>query len=347
MAGNPAVANVGNVLTSQAIQFDSELIPNLKGQTNAFVVAAQRRVQKLNSGINRALFQYETLAASLGQATDGVVGNPEFVGQITTPAQVGEWNNFGNFSAMSVAAAIDEVVGNSAVEGGYQAGQTISELYSTTLDAASAVDSSVSQNSLLPISGSYKLDLATLRTMKNSMVQINVMPCKNDRYYCQMSPNVINDLLNATTVNDSIADFWKYTKEGNEKFEKVGGFTQLEPLDIGPGTGIIVYPTPFVTQTANAYSQGLIGFRTYVEGLYSHIGIWLEVPGDTDLGDGDWRTIDCGVVNDAPSSVYDPTATIGAWWYYRFHQTVVLPSNGGVSANTQRVRYIDSIPAIQ
>jgi hypothetical protein len=347
MAGNPAVTNVGNTLTSQAIQFDSELIPNLKGQTNAFVAPAQRRIQKLNSGINRSMFMYQELSASLGQAADGVVGNPEYVGQITTPAQVGEWNNFGNFSAMSVASSIDELVGNSAIEGSYQAGQTISQLYSETLDGASSLDSLVNQNSLLPIAGSYTMTLALLRTLKNSLTQINVMPCKNGKYCAQMSPNVINDLTNSTTVNNSIADFWKYTESGNKKFEEVGAFDQMKPLDIGPGTGLEVYPTTFVTQTANAYSQGLIGFRTYVEGYYSHIGIWLEVPGDTDLGDGDWRTIQCGVVNDAPSSVYDPTATIGSWWWYRFHQTVVLPANGGVTSGTQRVRYLDTIPAIQ
>jgi hypothetical protein len=347
MAGNPSAANVGNVLTSQAIMFDSELIPNLKGQTNAFVVAAQRRVQKLNSGINRSMFQYETLSASLGQVTDGCVGNSEFVGQITTPAQCGEWNNFGNFSAMSVASAVDELVGNSAVEGGYQAGQTISELYSSTLDNTVNVDSAVSLNYLLPIAGSYTLDLATFRTMKNSLVGIDVLPCKEDLYYAQMHPNVLNDIVNSTTVNDSISDFWKHTESGNKKFEEVGGYTQLRPLEIGPGTDTRVYLTPFVTQTPNAYNTGKIAFRTYCEGLYSHIGIWLEVPGDTDLGDGDWRTIECGVVDNAPSSVYDPTATIGAWWWYRFHQVVVTPSNGGQAANTQRVRVVDTIPTLQ
>jgi hypothetical protein len=344
MAGNPAVSNVGNVLTAQAIEFDSELIPNLKGQTNAFVVAAQRRIQKLGSGINRAMFMYETLAASLGQATDGVVGNPEFVGQVVTPAQVGEWNNFGNFSSMSVASAIDEVVGNSAVEGGYQAGQTISELYSSTLDDSANVDSDVNYSSNL--ASPYVLDLNTVRSMKNSLVSADVLPCKNDKFYGQISPNVLNDITNATTVNDSIADLWKHTESGLAKFDEVGGYTQMKPIEIGPGTNILFYITPFVTQTADFY-ESKTAFRTYVEGLYSHIGIWLEVAGDTDLGDGDWRTIDCGVVNNAPSSAYDPTATIGAWWYYRFHQTVVTPSNGGISAGTQRIRFIDSVPAIQ
>lgn len=341
MGVSPSVANVGNVLTAQAIEFDAELIPNLKGNTAAFVVAAQRRIQKLNSGINRSMFMYDTLSASLGQATDGAaLGSPEFIGQVTTPAQLGEWSNFSNFSAMSAAAAIDELVGNSAVELGYQAGQTISELYSTTLDGAASVDTLVTS-----ITTSNPLDLATIREMKNSLVAHNVLPCKNGMYYGQISPNVLNDVCNSTAVNNSIVDVWKHTESGLKKFDEVGSFSQEKAIEIGPGTNILFHVTPFVTKTTSG-SPAVTKYRTYVEGNYSHIGIWMEVPGDTDLGDGDWRTIDCGVVNNAPSSVYDPTATIGSWAYLRFHQTCVLPSAGGVTSGTQRIRFIDSVPAL-
>jgi hypothetical protein len=75
------------------------------------------------------------------------------------------------------------------------------------------------------------------------------------------------------------------------------------------------------------------------------IGVWLEVPGDTDLQEGDWRVIDCRVVENAPASSYDPVGTIGGWCSYKFHQTVTLPPQTGL--NSQRVRYIDSVPAIQ
>lgn len=344
MSASPASTTVANTLTAQATLFDSELIPNLKGQTNAFVKPAVRVVQGLHMGVNRQLFMYSELAASLAQSGDGVIGSPEYVGQITTPAQVGEWSNFGNFSAMSVGAAIDDVVGNSAIEGSYQAGQTISELYSETLDATAAVDSLVNQNALL--STPFTLDLNTVRTLKQSLVSSNVMPCKNGEYCGQISPNVAGDLYNGTTVNDSLIDVSKYTESGRKEFAEIAGSDQLKEFVLF-GTNIRLYQTPFVLQTANYGGSGKIGFRTYVEGLYSHIGIWLEVPGDTDLKDGDWRTISCGVTKDAPSSVYDPTATIGAWWYYRFHQTVVTPSNGGISAGTQRVRVIDSVPFIQ
>jgi hypothetical protein len=345
MGVSNSAANVGNVLTAQAVDFDSELIPNLKGNTKAFLEPAQRRIQKLGTGINRQLFMYEELGADLTETTDGVIGSPEFVGQLTTPAQVGEWNNFGNFSAMVVAAAIDDPVGNSAIEGAYQAAQTISELYSETLDNGSSTDSSVNASSMLSADYATPLSLGNVRTMVNELISINVLPCKGDEFCGQISPNVKNDIYaGVSTTEQTLYDFYKYTKEGQAKFEEIATSTQQKEFVL-PTTNVRFYVTPFVKQTSNYESTGSIGFRTYVEGNYSHIGIWLEVPGDTDLGDGDWRTISCGVVNDAPSSVVDPTATIGAWWWYRFHQTVVLPPGSGTG--TQRYRYCDSVPAIQ
>ena len=87
---SPSAANVSNVLTAQAILFDKELIPNLKGETNAFVTAAERRVQGLHQGINRTFFSYNTLLGDTTQSADGTVGAPEYVTQISAPAQIGE-----------------------------------------------------------------------------------------------------------------------------------------------------------------------------------------------------------------------------------------------------------------
>ena len=90
---NPSAQNVGNTLTAQAILFDKELIPNLKGETDAFVAVAERRVQPLHMGINRTFFQYNTLGADTAQSADGTVGSPELISQISAPAQVGEWRD--------------------------------------------------------------------------------------------------------------------------------------------------------------------------------------------------------------------------------------------------------------
>jgi hypothetical protein len=343
MAGggsNPSAANVGNILTAQAILFDKELIPNLKGQTDAFVTVAERRVQPLNSGINRQFFQYNTLTGDTTQSADGVIGSPEFVGQISAPAQVGEWNNYSNFSSFVIASALDDVVGNSAIELGYQAGQSISELYSAVADSAATADSQVNQSALLV--SPFTLDLATVRELKQQLVSKNVLPCKRGKFMGAVSPNVLGDIYNATTVNNSIVDLWKYANM--DKFDKMAGADQTMDIEL-PGTNIILRQTPFVTTTANYSGSGKVAYRTYVFGNYAMIGVWLEVAGDTDLGDGNWRTIDCKVIENAPASSYDPTGTIGGWCSYKFHQTVSLPPARG--ANTQRTRFIDSVPAIQ
>src|SRR5665213_2253941 len=80
---NPSAQNVSNVLTAQAILFDKELIPNLKGETDAFVACAERRVQPLHAGINRTFFQYNTLAGDISASQDGTVGNPELITQLS------------------------------------------------------------------------------------------------------------------------------------------------------------------------------------------------------------------------------------------------------------------------
>jgi hypothetical protein len=308
---------------------------NLKGETDGFVGVAERRIQGLHMGINRQFFQYNTLAGDTVENSDGVVGAPEVISQLSAPAQVGEWNNYANFSAFSIASSIDQLVGNSAVELGYQAGQSISELYSAVADSASGVDGNVNQSSLLV--SPYTLDLATIRELKQQLVSADVLPCKRGKYMGVISPNVLGDIYNATTVNNSIVDFWKYTN--GDKFDAMAGSDQTREIEL-PGTNVVFRQTPFVTKTAN-YSGAKTAYRTYVFGNYALIGVWLQVPGDTDLDEGDWRTIDCRVVTDAPPSSYDPVATIGGWASYRFHQTVTLPP--AVGTNTQRIRYIDSV----
>jgi hypothetical protein len=187
-------------------------------------------------------------------------------------------------------------------------------LYSAVADSASTVDSQVNQSALL--SNPYTIDLGTIRELKQQLVSKNILPCKNGKYMAAVSPNVLGDIFNATTVNNSIVDLWKL---GNmDKFDKIAGSKQVDEIEL-PGTNIVFRQTPFVTTTANYQAGGKVAYRTYVFGNYALIGVWLEVPGDTDLDEGDWRTIDCKVVTDAPASSFDPTATIGGWAAYKFH----------------------------
>src|SRR6266436_5783135 len=270
---NPSGNNVANVLTAQAIIFDKELIPNLKGNTNAFVGAAEKRVQGLHMGVNRTFFQYNTLTGDVIQNSDGTVGSPEVISQLSSPAQIGEWNNYANFSSFAIASAIDELVGNSAVELGYQAGQSISELYSAVADSASLVDANVNQSGLLVTP--FTLDLATIREMKQQLVSADVLPCKKGMFMGAISPNVLGDIYNATTVNNSIVDNWKHTESGQKKFDEMAGSDQTKEIVL-PGTNLLFRQTPFVTKTANYSGSGKTAYRTYIFGNYAMIGVWLQ-----------------------------------------------------------------------
>jgi len=163
------------------------------------------------------------------------------------------------------------LVPNSAVELGYQAGQSISELYSAVADSASGVDANVNQSGLL--ASPYTLDLGTYRELKQQMVAHNILPCKNGKFLGVVSPNVLGDIYNATTVNNSIVDFWKYGMQ--DKFDKMAGSDQKAEIEL-PGTNIVIRQTPFVTTTSNYKSTGNTAYRSYVFGNYAMIGVWLN-----------------------------------------------------------------------
>jgi hypothetical protein len=337
---NPSAGNVGNTLTAQAILFDSELVPALHGQTNAFFNLAVRRNQPTGAGINRKLYQYSTLGPNTSASGDGVVGSPIFVTQNQSQAQLSEWSDYSNFSGFSVAAAIDDVVGNSATELGYRAGQSLSLLYSAFFDSLVNVDANVAYSVAV---AANPLTIVDVRTMKEELVALSVLPCRGTEYCGAISANVVNDLLNGTGVNASLIDWAKYDKNRSDEFEKIAAGDQMTPIRLQT-TGVTFYQTPFVTQTPD-FSSSKTAFRTYIAGAYAGIGVWMQVPGDVSMGDGSWQDIDCKVVKNAESSAFDPVGTIGAWSSYKFHQTITgIPV---VGLNTQRLRYVDSVPAIQ
>src|SRR5258708_6687177 len=171
---NPSISNVANSLTSQAIYFVTQLVPNLKGQTNAFFEMVNKMQQPLGVGINGVQYQYSTLDGNTNSSTDGQIGAPVFVGQNKSPYQLSEWSDYSNFSRFNVAAAIDDLVGNTAVEMSYRSGQSLSELYSTFYDSLSGVDSAVNASSLLTTP--FTMTLPTIRSMKEQLVSIGVLP---------------------------------------------------------------------------------------------------------------------------------------------------------------------------
>jgi hypothetical protein len=133
-------------------------------------------------------------------------------------------------------------------------------------------------------------------------------------------------------------DFWKYTEGGQDLFNDMAGSEQDEAIEL-PGTGIVFYQSPFVTQTPNLHSSST-GYRTYIYGHEAVIATFAAVPGDTNVESADYRTIKVKLVRNLEESAFDPTATIGNLASYRFHVGFSL-----VPDTTMRLRLIDSVSA--
>ena len=343
MSANPSAANVANNLISQIVHYDAAFIPPLMANTAAFVWAAEQREQPLHSGVNRTMFTYDLITDTIPTSADGVIGSPEYFVQSFINAQVSEYNAFANWSAFSAASSLDPNQAKSTAELlAYQLGITLNNLAYTTLDAQSTTDTTVNQNGL--ISGNtpaYLLTINALRTMKNQLMNLPALPIMNDLYGGQIYPLLLNDISNSTTVNASIADLWKYSDIA--KYEEVAGVTsQWKRMEIGPGLGVNFGITPFLTSTANLHSS-LTGYRTYIEAKYGFLMLVMRVPGDTEYGEADWKTIRTNIVTDAPGTSFDPTGTIGAWVATRIHTVFTPPP---FTQGTARIRFIDAVPQL-
>lgn len=343
MSANPSAANVANNLISQIVHYDANFIPPLMANTAAFVWAAEQREQPLHSGVNRTMFTYDLITDTISPSADGVIGSPEYFGQSFINAQVTEFNAFANWSAFSAASSLDPNQAKSTAELlAYQLGITINQLAYSGLDAQVNTDTTVNQTTLISgNSPAYLLTINALRTMKNQLVTLPAMPIMNDLMGGQIHPLLVNDISNSVTVNASIADLWKYSDIA--KYEEVAGFTsQWKRMEIGPGLGVSFGITPFLTATANLHSS-MTGYRTYIEAKYGFLMLVMRVPGDTEFGDADWKTIKTNIVTDAPGTSWDPTGTIGAWVATRVHLVFTPPP---FAQGTARIRFIDAIPQL-
>ena len=343
MSANPSAANVANNLISQIVHYDANFIPPLMANTAAFVWTAEQREQALHTGVNRTMFTYDLITDTIPASADGVIGSPEYFGQSLVNAQVSEYNAFANWSAFSAASSLDPNQAKSTAELlAYQLGITINYQAYTSLDAQATTDTTVDQNALISgNSPAYLLTINAVRTVKNQLFTLPAMPVKGDLYGGQIYPLLLNDISNSTTVNASIADLWKYSDIG--KYEEVAGVTsQWKRMEIGPGLGVSFGITPFLTATANLNSSKT-GYRTYIQGKFGHLMLVMRVPGDTEFGDADWKSIKTNIVTDAPASSYDPTGTIGAWVSTRVHLVFTPPP---FTQGSARTRWIDAVPQL-
>jgi len=74
-----------------------------------------------------------------------------------------------------------------------------------------------------------------------------------------------------------------------------------------PSSGVQFFQTNLVTQSNNYKSvAGLVGLRTYIFGRDGVFAINLGAKGDTGYGDGEWRNIECNIMQNVAPTVADP-----------------------------------------
>ena len=335
---------VSTLVQAQITEFDKNFVDNLKGNT-PHLRCQEIREQAEHSGINRALFMYQVAVptGSTNPPGQGYIEQQQADGTLSTPiqltvnqqnSQLGEYGDFATVSAWAQYAALDDATLNTGKELSYRAALGVNGLAQATADTLNSTDSTV----LNQITTGAALDLATVRGAKQSLVFRSCQPVRANKACGVICPLVLGDLWAGTTLNNSAVDFWKYTEGGQDKFDDMAGSEQDTPIEL-PGTGIVFYQSPFVTQQANLNGHG-IAYRTYIYMHQAVIAIFARVPGDVAMDDGDHRSIKVTLTRNLPSSAFDPLATIGNIAGYRYHVGFSLPPD-----TTMRARQFDSCSA--
>lgn len=342
MSFSPAGNLLSNLPQSTVKFYDKKFRENLKAQT-PFVACSERLQLPMNSGNQYEMFMYVPMAANVNQTTEGTVGSSLAVSVLTTTATIGEYADYANFSSLSLATAIDNTVENVAREMSYRLGESLSALVRATSDGANSIDSSVLVQLAATSTSSFTaLSLSQIRNSVQSLAGRSVRPFdEGSKLFCGViHPFALGDVL-ADNSNDSPIDILKHTPVGQAKMDELVSVDLTETIEL-PSSGVQFFQTNLVTQSNNYKSvAGLVGLRTYIYGRDGIFSINLGAKGDTGFGDGEWRNIECNIVQNAAPTVADPEGLIPGWTSYRVHFTASLGPD-----TTIRQRQIDAASAI-
>ena len=297
----------------------------------------------MNAGNQYELFMYVPLASNTTATTEGAVGSSISVSVLTTTATIGEYADYANFSSLSLATAIDNTVENVAREMSYRLGESLSALVRATADGASVIDSSVASSLSVTSTTSFTaLSLSQIRNSVQSLAGRAVRPFDeaSKSFAGVIHPFALGDVV-ADNSNDSPIDILKHTPVGLMKMDGLVSVDLTEVIEL-PSTGVQFYQTNLVTSTSNYGGiTGATALRTYIFGRDGIFAINLGAKGDVAFGDGEWRNIECNIVQNAAPTVADPEGLIPGWTSYRVHFTTSLGPD-----TTIRQRQIDAVSAI-
>ena len=255
---------------------------------------------------------YVPFAANVTPTTEGTVGSSLSVSVLTTTATIGEYADYANFSSLSLATAIDNTVENVAKEMSYRLGESLSALVRATADGANSIDSSVLVQLAATSTSSFTaLSLSQIRNSVQSLAGRAVRPFDeaSKLFAGVIHPFALGDVL-ADNSNDSPLDILKHTPVGQASMDELVSVDLTETIEL-PASGVQFFQTNLVT-TSNNYKSvaGLVALRTYIFGRDGIFSINLGAKGDTGFGDGEWRNIECNIVQNAAPTVADPEGLI-------------------------------------
>lgn len=111
----------------------------------------------------------------------------------------------------------------------------------------------------------------------------------------------------------------KHTVPGLQRMDDLVSIDLADTLEF-PASGVAFFQSNLVTLTSSYQSSsGVVAYRTYIFGKDGVIAVRLGGRGDNSINDGNWRNIECNIVQNAPISVADPSGLIPGWTSYRVH----------------------------
>lgn len=335
MAYSPASNLVSNLPQASVTYYEKEFFENLKANT-PFPRLCTRKELPLNSGNKMEMFMYTALGANTTQATEGTVGTGISVAVQDVTATIGEYADFSTFSSLSLATAIDPVVENVEREFAYRLGQSLSAIVRATIDGLYTIDASVQvQLAASSLASFTALTNGALRNACFSLAGRNVKPLDegSGNFGGVIHPFALGD-VELDTSNNSPIDILKHTPQGLLKLDNLGSIDAAEVVEF-PSTPISFFKSNLVTTTSNYKGiTGLTALRTYILGKDGCIAIDLKANGDTSINDGEWQTLKCNVMQNAPISVADPAGMIPGWTSYKVHFTTSAPPDTVMRART-------------
>ena len=321
---------------SLVIHYNTKFTENLKGKTPAQRIVT-RRPMPLNAGQKYRDFMYQQLGVSTTQAIEGTVGSSLTVGVASQDFTLGQWADYVNFSDFVLATTIDPMVENVEKELSYKLGRLLQIVTLAQLDAGRTIDARVGSQDAISATALMGRTVGTAASGGLRATDVGTMEGMQ-KFGGLIHPSFTTDQLMDNTTN-SIVDVMKHTAEGQMKLKELPAPAGGDEAEVISFSGVTWLESTQLTKTTNYLGSGKTAIRSYVVGQDGVLGIRLERPDRTSIGDGKHQNLKLWRGKYAQGSAFDPAGQIGGGTSYNVTGTWGLPPD-----TTCRFRAFDYVP---